>query len=131
MKYIVLLFLLLTLNIFHFFFECFYCWLWTSKCSLGSGIKWVYPFFLIVTEHILVHRLNMLYNYCDVYYWKFSCGIYCKIDIFLGTPIEIRLECIHFHDDKYFLQEELIVYFVCFSWIILIIHSEIIIMKYN
>ena len=24
--------LLLTLNIFHTFFKCFYCWLWTSKC---------------------------------------------------------------------------------------------------
>ena len=29
---VVLLFLLLTLNIFHTFFYCFYYWLWTSKC---------------------------------------------------------------------------------------------------
>ena len=29
---VILLFLLLTLNIFHIFFCCFYCWLWTSKC---------------------------------------------------------------------------------------------------
>ena len=26
--------LLLTLNIFLTFFQCFYCWLWTSKCLL-------------------------------------------------------------------------------------------------
>ena len=25
----------LTLDIFHIFFYCFYCWLWTSKCKLG------------------------------------------------------------------------------------------------
>ena len=29
---VVLVFLLLTLNIFHTFFLCFYWWLWTSKC---------------------------------------------------------------------------------------------------
>ena len=29
---VVLVFLLLTLNIFHTFFYCFYCWLWLSKC---------------------------------------------------------------------------------------------------
>ena len=29
---IVLVFLLLTSNIFHTFFLCFYCWIWTSKC---------------------------------------------------------------------------------------------------
>ena len=29
---VVLVFLLLTSNIFHTFFKCFYCWLWTSKC---------------------------------------------------------------------------------------------------
>ena len=28
---VVLVFLLLNLNIFHTFFYCFYCWLWTSK----------------------------------------------------------------------------------------------------
>ena len=28
----VLVFLLLTLNILHFFFYCFYCWLWRSNC---------------------------------------------------------------------------------------------------
>ena len=29
---IVLVFLLLTLNLFHTFFYCFFCWLWKSKC---------------------------------------------------------------------------------------------------
>ena len=29
---IVLVVLLSTLNIFHTFFRCFYCWLWTNKC---------------------------------------------------------------------------------------------------
>ena len=29
---VVLVFLLLTVNIFHTFFRCFYCWIWTSKC---------------------------------------------------------------------------------------------------
>ena len=29
-------FLLLTLNIFHTFFQCFYPWLWTCNCFLGS-----------------------------------------------------------------------------------------------
>ena len=33
--YIILVFLFLTLNIFHTFFYCFYCWLWTRKCQLG------------------------------------------------------------------------------------------------
>ena len=28
----VLVFLLLTLNIFHTFLYCFFCWIWTSKC---------------------------------------------------------------------------------------------------
>ena len=29
---VLLVFLLLTLNIFHVFFWCFYCWLWRGKC---------------------------------------------------------------------------------------------------
>ena len=29
---VVLVFLLLTLNIFHTFFYCLYRWIWTSKC---------------------------------------------------------------------------------------------------
>ena len=34
--------LLLTLNIFHTFFYRFNCWLWTSKCLLGSVVfNWV------------------------------------------------------------------------------------------
>ena len=31
--------LLLTLNIFHTFFQCFYCLLWTSKCLLGRTVS--------------------------------------------------------------------------------------------
>ena len=34
----VLLFLLLTLNIFQTFFYCFHCWLWISKCLPGLPI---------------------------------------------------------------------------------------------
>ena len=34
---VVLVFLLLTLNIFHTFSLCFYSWLWTSKCLLGQS----------------------------------------------------------------------------------------------
>ena len=37
---VFLVFLSLTLNIFHTFFWCFFCWLWTSKCSLESMI-WI------------------------------------------------------------------------------------------
>ena len=33
---VVLVSLLLTLNIFHSLFRCFYCWFWTSKCRLGK-----------------------------------------------------------------------------------------------
>ena len=33
---VVLVFLLLTLNKIHTCFYCFCCWIWTSKCSLGS-----------------------------------------------------------------------------------------------
>ena len=33
---VVLVFLLLTLNIFHTFFLSFYYWLWKSKCQLGD-----------------------------------------------------------------------------------------------
>ena len=28
--------LLLTLNIFHFLLQCFYCWLWSVNCCLGE-----------------------------------------------------------------------------------------------
>ena len=31
--------LLLTLNVFHTFFYCFYCWFWISKCLLGYMIQ--------------------------------------------------------------------------------------------
>ena len=31
--------LLLTLNTFHSFFNCFYCWLWTGKCFLGNNFS--------------------------------------------------------------------------------------------
>ena len=34
--FIILVSLLVTLNIFHTFFQCFYCWLGTDKCLLGS-----------------------------------------------------------------------------------------------
>ena len=27
-----------TLNVFHIVFKCFYCWLWTDKCLLGTNI---------------------------------------------------------------------------------------------
>ena len=33
---VVLIFLLLTLNMFHTSFQCFFCWLRTSKCFLGT-----------------------------------------------------------------------------------------------
>ena len=33
---VVLMFLLLTLNIFHTFSQCFCCWLWTDKCLFGK-----------------------------------------------------------------------------------------------
>ena len=33
---VVLVFLLLTLNIFPALFYCFYLWLWASKCELGN-----------------------------------------------------------------------------------------------
>ena len=35
---VLLVFLLLTLNISHIFFYCFYCWLWTSSCELGRNL---------------------------------------------------------------------------------------------
>ena len=39
-------FLFLTLNIFLTFFLCFYCWLWTSTCQLGSNdLVFFYKFF--------------------------------------------------------------------------------------
>ena len=34
-SYVVLVFLLLTWNIFHTLYYCFYCRIWTSKCQLG------------------------------------------------------------------------------------------------
>ena len=35
---VVLVSLLVTLNIFHTLFCCFYCWFWTSKCRLGCPL---------------------------------------------------------------------------------------------
>ena len=35
---IVMMALLLTLNIFHTLFQCFYCWLWTCNCRLGIDV---------------------------------------------------------------------------------------------
>ena len=32
---VLFFFFKLTFNIFHTFFYCFYCWVWTSKCELG------------------------------------------------------------------------------------------------
>ena len=34
----------LTLNVFHTLLQCFYCWLWTSNCRLGSFL-WISFFF--------------------------------------------------------------------------------------
>ena len=34
--------LLLTLNIFFTFFQCFYCWLWTVECLLAYFVWWKY-----------------------------------------------------------------------------------------
>ena len=49
---VVLVFLLLTLNIFRIFFECFYCWLWISKyCSKLDEIHHLY------FGRILIHLL--------------------------------------------------------------------------
>ena len=36
--YVVLVSLLLTLNIFHTLFQCFYCYLWAGKCRLGKPL---------------------------------------------------------------------------------------------
>ena len=33
----------LTLGRFHWFFWCFHCWLWTSKCQLGSYHRFFLP----------------------------------------------------------------------------------------
>ena len=38
---IVLVSSLLTLNIFHIFFYCLYCWLWTGHYLLGMTVKFV------------------------------------------------------------------------------------------
>ena len=35
----VVMSLMLTLNIFYTFFDCFYCWLWTGTCLLGKTLK--------------------------------------------------------------------------------------------
>ena len=35
-KDVVIVSLLLSWNIFHNFFYCFYCWLWTGKCLMSS-----------------------------------------------------------------------------------------------
>ena len=35
---VVLVSLLLTLNVFHTLFYCFYCWLWTYTCQVGKAI---------------------------------------------------------------------------------------------
>ena len=51
---VVLVFLLLTLNIFHTFFYCIYCWFWTSKCLMGSYNTDIEIAFL-VKGHIFIH----------------------------------------------------------------------------
>ena len=45
MKDVVPVFLLLTLNIFHIFFQCFCYWLWISKCYLGCCMGTDFLFF--------------------------------------------------------------------------------------
>ena len=33
---------LLTLNRFHTLFQCFHCWIWTSKCRLQRFYRWIF-----------------------------------------------------------------------------------------
>ena len=54
---VVLVFFLLTLNIFHTCFHCFYCWLWITKSSLGHYLLSSFIFHNMVEADLKVHAL--------------------------------------------------------------------------
>ena len=70
---IVLLFLFLVLNMFHTFFQCCYCWIWTGRC------------FLICKNHVLLVARSLIIEYtlfvplCKQF-WK-SLTIFTKSSI--------------------------------------------------
>ena len=79
------MFLLLTLNIFHTFFYCFYCWLWTSKCQLGK----TYP------------RLEM--TYLKVLFWQIVLMLQLQPTMFwwqLQLIINQKEGCKHYKTSK-------------------------------
>ena len=62
----VLMFLLLTLNILHTFFQCFYCWLWASKCQLGP------IWYKIYNEH--TEGVHITWKSYKNIFWTFNLG---------------------------------------------------------
>ena len=77
---IVFLFLFLILNMFHTFFQCCYCWIWTGRC------------FLICKNHLLLVARSLIIEYslfvplCKQF-WK-SLTIFTKssiLDVWQGS----------------------------------------------
>ena len=56
------IFLVVTLNLFHIFFKCFYCWLWTGKCLLGR--IWCMEFSQI---HLYYQRMRLQNFYIVIF----------------------------------------------------------------
>ena len=54
---------LLTLNIFHTFFQCFYCSIWTSKCLLGLNFQKYFPFHNIKPKPSWNNHNEAIWNY--------------------------------------------------------------------
>ena len=66
---IALVSLLLTLSIFHTFFQCFYCWLWTCKYLIGTKIILLICFF-----NCFLFRMDNGYIYISSNKWS-NCNL--------------------------------------------------------
>ena len=79
---VVLVFLLLTLNIFHTFSKCFYCWFWTSKCYQGK----------LCSRLSYFHKLNTKTMSSDLAVKSFLLAKSKSLILFLYHPLWVILE---------------------------------------
>ena len=93
---IVLMVFLLTLNILHTSFYCFYFWLWTSKCRLCLGLwQLTYGFSEIFLEFFILflqiyfavtNKWGTLINYCEISILLYSNVMLTEMKRSWGAP---------------------------------------------
>ena len=75
---VVLFSLLLTLNIFHTFYYCFYCWLWVNNCLLRNRNRYleIEIFFSLFPQKIFRYFevSKTVIFYLNIFYLKVICS---------------------------------------------------------